>query len=100
MYIKEYMNLIKDELKYVAKYWELSRCAKNKNETEASQYLSKMALDKIGHITILFKMLDNCITKNTTGKEYQDVYKEIFEESLEMLKDEQKSLEDKIKRNN
>lgn len=67
------------------------------NQTQGEQmYMQKLASDGMSRIETLFKLLNHCIEKKEKEAGHQ-VYKDLYEECIEVLIDEHKNIEAKLK---
>ena len=98
MNCKEYIEHIRDELRCSMSYYWKAKEAKKDNDIEAFKYLSKLAVDEYEHAGLLFKMMDEHIKKKTADDKYNGVYKDLYEMSIEVLREEYKETENLIKK--
>lgn len=95
---KYYMKHIKEELEGCEEYYEHAKMAKEKGNMEAAQYLMKIANDEYSHADILFKLLEDHVEKMTKDETYTGVYKDIFDMSMSVLKDDFKEMGEYLKK--
>lgn len=96
MHIKDYIKHIKSEVKQAGEYCCAAKEYKKEGDTESAQWMQKLATDSVTKVETLFKMLNNCIEKKEKEKGPQ-IYKELYEECIDILVEEHKGIEQKIK---
>lgn len=96
MHIKNYIKHIKNEIMQASEYCCAAREYKKDGDSDSAQYMQKLATDGMSRIETLFKLLNHCIEKKEKEVGPQ-VYKELYEECIELLVDEHKSIEAKLK---
>lgn len=96
MHIKNYIKHIKNEIMTAGEYCCAAKDYKKEGDTEAAQYMNKLAVDGMSRIETLFKLLNSCIEKKEK-EEGPKIYKELYDECIELLIDEHKSIESKLK---
>lgn len=98
MECKFYIKHIREKIHECIEYYDKAKEAKEHGELDVSQYFMKIANDEYSHAGILFKLLEDHINKKTEKEEYNGVYKEVYEMSMEVLKDEYKEAEELLRK--
>lgn len=98
MSCKDFIKYIREELSGSMGYYWKQKELKEDGHVEESKYVLNMAMDELEHAKILMKMLDDHIAKKVADDKYTGIYKELYEMSIEVLKDEYSETETLIKK--